>query len=171
MLTNVGRWGDIIRNGRKPLAEFLDAPFLGPQIDNVMLRMLLWRHPLIPGDGFIANYNDEALLAAALDRLSRCSFVDITENEQLATNLQGWLGLPVSYPYTNETSYIPFEFRTPLHQQLNATTHEMLLARSRLDLRLWNFVAQRRLVNCDIHQVRERAILRNIARYGALMAA
>jgi hypothetical protein len=171
MLAGLGSWADLVRWSRRPLAEFLNEPRLGPAIDNVALRMLLWPHPLLPEAGFIAPEHDETLLTAAMERLGRCSFVDITENDSFAENIQAWLGRSLTYPHINETSQMPKEVRAPLHRELTEAAHERLVARSRLDLRLWTAIAQQRLSSGALQGVRERMLLTNLARYGALMAA
>jgi len=66
---------------------------------------------------------------------------------------------------------IPAEFRAPLHREFTSEAHELLRARSQLDLQLWARIARRRIPDCDITELRERTILSNIARYGALMAS
>jgi hypothetical protein len=171
MLTDVGEWGDVVRTARKPLAEFLHLPFIAPQIDNVTLRMLLWPHPLISDDAFILAQNDETLFEAAKERLRAISFVDIAENDQMSLNLQHWLGKTLSNARVNETSIMPAELRTPLHQQLTPKAHERLIACSRLDLRLWTFVAERHLERANIDSLRERNMLVSVARYAGLMAS
>ena len=94
----------------------------------------------------------------------------IIENDGFAQNLMHWLGRPVTIDRLNETGRVPIEFRSPLHMQLTAEAHELLAARSRLDLRLWTDVAATRLGNCDISGLRERTLIVNAARYGVLMA-
>src|SRR5262249_31698467 len=57
-----GAWGDRVRNSHRPLAEFLTTPEVACQTANLAVRMLLWPHPTIPGDGFIPPIADQALL-------------------------------------------------------------------------------------------------------------
>ncbi len=167
-----GAWADRMRYGRLPLERFLDEPLLACNTDNVALRLLLWPHPLVPGDHFIALDNDEQLLSEALDRLNDFDFVDIVENDRLAWNLRQWLGREsFSYERLNETANIPLEFRSPLYRELTLDALLLLGARSRLDLKLWASVAIKRLPSCDISTLRERTVLVNTAKFAALMAS
>jgi|SRR5271166_2298514 len=166
-----GAWGDRMRYGRLSLARFLNESVLASHIDNVAVRMLLWRHPLIPCDDFISSAYDEQLLAEASDRLGEFDFVDIVENEYFASNLRQWLGRQFfEYEKLNETGDIPLEHRAPLHKELTSEAHALLGARTRLDFKLWALVARSRIPGCAVSALRERTILANTAKYAALMA-
>jgi hypothetical protein len=169
-LTPLGRWADYVRNSREPLARFLAEPAIACQTDNLALRMLLWPHSLIRGDQFIDPIHDEPLFVEAEVRLRMFDFVDILENDQLSEKLEHWLGRALCYERVNETIAIPAECRSPLNLEFTSHAHELLTARSRLDLRLWTSVVKRRLPNCEITTLRERTILSNVARYSVLMA-
>jgi hypothetical protein len=170
-LEGFGSWANFVREGRKPLAEFLSIGALGPGLDNGVLRTLLWPHPLIPSDGFINPEHDEVLVAAAMEKLNAFSFVDIIENPKMIENLQLWLRRAISYPRENVTLHIPPELRTPFHKELNETAHNLLVSHSRLDLQLWTAVATQKLGTQQVRFVGERAKILNVARYSALMAA
>jgi hypothetical protein len=165
-----GDWAGLMRLSREPLAGFLSEPALACQIDNVTLRMLLWPHPLIAPTRFIYPVHDSRLLRDALVRLQKFDFVDIVENDTLVDNLRHWLGHPFNYGRVNETSVIPDQFRTSLQHELTPNAHELLYARSRLDLCIWSKVAARRLPHCDVVKLREQTILANVSRYSVLMA-
>jgi len=171
MLAPLGKWADFVRYARQPLASFLSNPLVACQTDNLALRMLLWPHPLIPVDQFINPIHYERLIKDATAKLCSLEFVDVLENGDFVRNLERWLGRTLSYERENETMPIPAEFRAPLHREFTSEAHELLRARSQLDLQLWARIARRRIPDCDITELRERTILSNIARYGALMAS
>jgi hypothetical protein len=169
-LSPLGRWADYVRNSREPLARFLAEPAIACQTDNLALRMLLWPHPLIHGSRFIEPIHDEPLFMEAEARLRMFDFVDFLENENLSQKLEDWLGRALCYERVNETIAIPAEYRSPLNLEFTSHAHELLTARSRLDLRLWTSVVKQRLPDREITTLRERTILSNVARYGVLMA-
>jgi hypothetical protein len=165
-----GDWADRVRQSRKPLVDFLSEPVLACQIDNLMLRMLLWPHPLLPAAQFIDPADDERLVSEAMAHLLEFDFVDVVENGALLDRLQCWLGRPLTYDRRNETHAIPERFRAPLHRELTPEAHQLLHARSRLDLRLWTEIAVRHLPDRETSKLREQTILANVARYSVLMA-
>jgi hypothetical protein len=169
-LTPLGRWADFVRYSRQPLARFLAEPTIACQTDNLALRMLLWPHPLVQGDRFIEAIHDESLFLEAEARLRTFDFVDVIENEKFPRNLETWLGRPHCYERVNETLAIPAEYCSPLSYEFTSEAYGLLVARSRLDLRLWTSVAKKHLPNCDISALRERTILSSVARYSLLMA-
>jgi hypothetical protein len=170
-LRPVGAWGDYVRLGRLPLEQFLNDSGVAFQIDNLALRMLLWPHPLIKADEFIDPAHDEQLIWEATKRLHGFDFIDIVESDDLQGNLERWLGCALPLPRLNETGEIPLEFRSPLHREFTAAAHEALMARARLDARLWMMVASMRLNGADAAALRQRVMLSNVARYSNLMAA
>lgn len=171
LLQPFGSWADVIRHSRLSLASFLKLPILACQVDNLILRMLLWPHPLIREDQFIDPVDDEQLLSDAVARLNAFDFVDVIENVDFARNLENWMGQKLSYKSENETRDIPLQFRTPLHLELKPEAYALLMLRSRLDLRLWQIVVKQRLPGYDSTALREQSTLAAVARYGALMMA
>jgi hypothetical protein len=133
--------------------------------------MLLWPHCLIPEGGFIDPRNDKVLVDEAIARLKQFAFADVIENPELQANLKAWLGRPVRYPLANETAAIPFPLKRPLHDELTSEAVDLLETRTRLDRELWRFVAQQYLGPAGVEALRERAILRNVARHSWLMVA
>jgi hypothetical protein len=164
-----GDWADFVRLARKPLVNFLTEPTLASQTDNLILRMLLWPHPLIPATQFIDPVHDRHLLRDATARLAEFDFVDVVENDALADRLQCWLGRPFSYDRLNETRPIPQQFRSPLHRELTREAYDLLCVRSRLDLCLWAKIAAHRLPGRNAENLREQTILANVSRYSVLM--
>lgn len=171
MLVPVGDWANFVRLSRRPLAGFLDEPTIAPQTDNASLRMLLGDHPLLRPDRFIAEDADTVLLAAAEMRLDALAFVDVIENPGFVSNLQSWLGKDLPLRRLNETPAVPPEYRVPLDRELSDHTCALLARRSRLDLRLWEMIVERRMPGVDRASLRQQTLMRSFARYGALLAA
>lgn len=61
-LAGWGSWSARVRSAHRPLGAFLNDPMAACQTDNLALRMLLWPHPLVPGNGFIKPDDDAVLL-------------------------------------------------------------------------------------------------------------
>jgi len=162
-LAGVAGWGDYVREARRPLKAFLSEPRIAAQTDNMALRMLLWPHPQIPAAGFIDPAHDALLLRAARQRLEKFDFVAVMEAPDLVAELQAYLGTAASYARLNETGDMPAELKTPLAAELDTQTVQLLEARSRLDLALWEDVAGPRA------HIRQQTILQHVARIGAIM--
>ncbi|HEY4043411.1 MAG TPA: hypothetical protein VGM32_16405 [Rhodopila sp.] len=166
-------WGCLaerVRKARQPIAVFLNDPGLSCQTDNLMLRMLLWPHPLLPSGRFIDPLHDARLLRQAMANLQEFDFVDVVENGAVGDRLQSWLCRPFIYPRANETRPIPQQFRTPLDRELTPEVMDLLEFRSRLDFHLWAAIARLRFPGRDISKLRHQTIIKNVARYGVLMA-
>lgn len=164
-----GDWADHVRRARRPLEEFLSCPDVACQSDNLMVRMLLWPHRLVPNDGFIDPQSDDALVDEAINKLNEFSFVDIVENPKLSANIQSWMGQELTYAHLNGTPSVPARFRSPLDLELTAAALDLLEARSRLDVKLWQAVSRRRVLSPDPEALGRRAIMMNIARHAGLM--
>ena len=169
MLAPWGGWGDHVRLSRDPLAKFLDEPAIACQTDNMVARMLLWPHPLIPADGFIDPAHDKILLRQARRRLSGFAFADAIESPHLRARLHRWFGRGITSGRVNELSAIPRALRRPLESELTPEAAELLRTRSRLDLELWQELMRASMPEREILQLREDIRIRNVARYGALM--
>jgi hypothetical protein len=131
--------------------------------------MLLWPHPLIPDNDFIATRDDDVLLGEAITRLERFAFADMVENPDLRSKLESWLGRPFVYPRSNETTPVPKPFKTLLHEELTPKALEMLDACGRLDLKLWLALARKRVPHLKAEGLRERTLIGNVARHAWLM--
>jgi len=162
-LAGVAGWGDYVRQARLPLKAFLGEPRVAAQTDNMTLRMLLWPHPHIPAGGFIDPAQDAILLRAARQRLAKFDFAGVMEAPDFLADLQAYLGTAVRYARLNETGDMPAELQTPFAAELDAETVQLLAARSRLDLALWEDVAGPRAA------IRQQIILQHVARIGAIM--
>lgn len=164
-----GSWAARVRTAQQPLSLFLEDPAAACQSDNLATRMMLWPHPLIPGDGFIDPRDDAALLGAALDRLRRYEHVDIIENGAMADRLSRWLGHEFLMDRVNETSPMPDRWQVRLHDELTLAALDLLEQRSRLDLVLWNEIASAVLPVVEIGPLRIRTIMRTVARHASLL--
>ena len=166
-----GPWADRVRLSRMPLTAFLSSRLLACQLDNLVIRMLLWPHRLIPIDDFIDRRHDRRLLAEARERLAGFTIVDVVETPELPDRLQRWLGCPFVLDRRNETGSIPESLRRPLAMEMAPKARELLTMHTRLDLELWNEVTSRYHPDRDPAQLRVQSLLWNVARYAVLMAA
>jgi hypothetical protein len=166
-----GSWADRVRQSHLSLAEFLSSRLLACHLDNLVVRMLLWPHRLIPIDDFIDPEHDRRLLAEAHGRLGGFSFVDVVENPELPGQLQRWLARPLASDRRNETGRVPEPLSRPLVAELTLEALDLLALRSRLDLELWRAVARRCLRGRDPDHLREQTLVRNAAHYAMLMGA
>lgn len=168
-LEGSGSWGDIIRNGgRQKLASFLADPDLACQTDNVVTRMLLWPHKLIPDGDFIDPAHDEALLREARAKLRAFDFVDIVELPDRSA-LATWLGKKLGQSRANETKPVPAALRSQLHQELTPQALDRLDACSRLDLELWRLIGSDYLSPAELERIRAHTLLFTGARHAALL--
>src|SRR4051794_32048433 len=117
-----GGWADRVRQARKSLIAFLREPSVACQLDNLVVRLLLWPHPLIPVNNFIDPRHGRRLLAEARNRLAGFVLVDVVENPGLPDVLQTWLGRPFVLDRRNETGCIPESLRLPLAEELTQET-------------------------------------------------
>jgi hypothetical protein len=170
-LASWGSWADRVRLARKPLAAFLSEQSLVCQLDNLVVRMLLGPHELIPVDNVIAVRHGRKLLSEARRSLAAFALVGLFENPRLSSDLRRWFGQDFVLGRHNETGRIPELLRRPLAEELTQEAVDLLSARSWLDLELWKDVARRCLPAPDVTHVRDRTVLRNIARYATLMSA
>lgn len=170
-LAGWGGWLRYVAKATGPLADFLLDPEIAAQVDNVGLRMLLWPHPLIPDDGYIAEKDDAQLLAEAKGVLDSFAFVDFIENPLFESRLAQWVGGGLRLERLNETSPIPADLRVPLAREFTPAAMTALAKRSRLDDALWRHVAGGHLPVAEIDAVREAAYATTIARHALLMAS
>lgn len=168
-LTQFGGWAQYVCQARKPLVEFLLCAAIACQTDNLVVRMLLWPHPLIPEGNFIAQDHDQVLLDQAFARLYEFGFVDVIENPQLCANLQAWLRRTLTIERINETTAIPALLRSPLERELSYEAINLIAMRTRLDAQLWTALASANMPGLDLEILRQGAILRSLARHACLM--
>ncbi len=165
-----GAWAEMVKLARLPLSDFLAAPALACQHDNLAVRMLLWPHKLIPNDGFIAPSADRPLLAQALRHLDRLAFTGVVEDANLAQNLAHFLNRPLTIPTENRTVPLQAHLRGTLHEHLTPQACARLHSLSRLDRILWRTIVKKTCPTRDPLQLQEETLLRNVARFTDLMA-
>jgi hypothetical protein len=170
-LEGSGRWGDVIRDGgRQTLASFLSDPALACQTDNVVARMLLWPHRLIPDGGFIDPGDDAVLLREAQAKLRAFDFADIVELPDRSA-LASWLGKPLGQSRANETKPVPAALRTELYQELTPKALDRLDACTRLDIELWRLIGSDYLSPPELERIRAHTLLLTAARHASLLAS
>lgn len=165
-----GRWAERVRMARSPLAEFLSRKEIAFQTDNLYVRMLAWPHELIQDNNFIDRRNDRALLRQAIARLRQFSYVDLIENPMLQANLQAWLGQPFACARENETPRIRPPLNASLYKELTSEALDLLRARARLDLKLWEMLARDRISHQGVEALRNSILMRSVARYSMLLS-
>ena len=163
-------WGDRMKQSYLPLTAFLNSRTVACQTDNIVVRMLLWPHRLIPAADFISPRHDKTLLAEAFVRLAHFSLLDVAENPDLGARLGKWLEVPLLLERRNVTRPIPELLRGSLAEELTPEAFDSMDARSRLDLRLWHHVAQKSVQPRYLGDLQSRARLQNVARHARLMA-
>jgi hypothetical protein len=131
--------------------------------------MLLWPHPLIPGDGFIKPEDDAVLLKEASAQLSEYGHVDIIENPDFEGELRRWLGHDLVLMRLNETQAMPDGRSAVLHDEMMTATLDLVEQRSRLDIALWKQVAVAVIAPEAVDALRTRTLLRTAARHAYLL--
>ena len=164
-----GLWADRVRTARRPLADFLSSPTVACQTDNIVVRMLLWPHPLVPDDDFINPVHDAALIQEARVRLGKFAHVDVIENPDLVGSLGAFIGRSVDYDRVNGTGAPPDEFRCDLDENLGRDSWELLAQRSRLDLRLWGDTVACNMPGVRTHVLRDAVLNANLNKYRDLL--
>jgi hypothetical protein len=111
------------------------------------------------------------LIGEAEQVLGKFAFVDVLENPNLERRLQLWTGRPIMQHRLNATLSPPAGLRTALHQELTSQAHILLESRSRLDLRLWTYIAERCLPGRNPSALRNEVLLTNMARFAVIALA
>jgi hypothetical protein len=168
-LARFGAWADYVRRAREPLVDFLSGTDIACHTDNLSIRMLVWPHRLVPEDAFIDCCDDDVLVNEAIVALQQFAFADVIENANMQTNLESWLGRPVPYSTINETPRIPLQLQRPLHSELTAEALDLMEQRTRLDRRVWAWLASERITGASVETLRQRTIMCNVARQATLM--
>ena len=128
---NLRHWGPVAEAFRvawRPLGEFLDHAMLAPNVDNTIARFLAWPHPALSRTAFIDESDDEAVLAAALERLDTFGYVNLVENPAFQEELGAWLGRELPPTRANERTAVPKRRRPDMAVELDGATRELLAA-------------------------------------------
>jgi len=166
----LGTWNEVLACAQRRFLDFLAAPAVACQTDNVVTRMLLWPHELIPDDDFIAPARDKTVLAAAAARLAGLACVNVIENPALAEDMAAWLRRPFEMRRLNETACVPASLRTDLAAELTPAARSAWGERTRLDRVLWARVCRRVMPDVDAAAMAEAVLAGAVARYRALLA-
>ncbi len=164
-----GGWERYVAKATGTLVDFLSDPLLAGPVDNVGLRMLLWPHPLIRDEAFIAESDDAELLALAIKALDDFDCVDYIENPRFESRLAQWIGGDFRLQRANETMPVPVELCAPLERMLTPEAMTALAQRSRLDDALWRYVVGQHMKPAAVEALREAAFAAAIARHTRLM--
>ena len=164
-----GDWSQRIRLAHQNLARFLAEPGIACQTDNAYVRALLWPHSLIPDADFIPAQADARLIDAALDALSHLSFAGILEDPGLRVGLERFLGRKLTIPALNVTRLMPDGMQTPMQAELTPEALHLVDARSRLDRRLWQSLAERLMPPHAVRTLEFTTFEKIQARYSELM--
>ncbi len=168
-LAGLGSWADSVRLARLPLGVFLSEAKIAAQTDNVAVRMLVWPHVLAPPSAFIDPAHDRQLLEAAQARLADFAYTGVAEDPDLWNRLSAWLRRPLAAERRNGSEPVPAGLQTPFTDELGGDCFSLLQGRSRLDIHLWETLASAHIQAPQT--VLQRTRLRDVARYGALMAS
>lgn len=129
---------------RRPLSEYAADPAIACISDNLVTRLLLGPHPLIPADGHIAVGDIDAVATSACEQLDRLGHVDVIERgEETYVALENWFGSPLSRERLNETQLDRGD-RVDLDDLADRRTLARVNDRSAADLQVWHHVAEQR---------------------------
>jgi hypothetical protein len=180
-----GAWGEAIAHAQNDLAAFLQARQIACVTDNILVRMLLWPHPLIPSDDFIDPRHDDRLLADATRALGMFSFVYIIEAPAMLQAIETWLRLTYGYSFwarverarqgrppeaINASKRPVAKVTTPLSAQLASGAADQMQRSTRLDDCLWREIAARHIGESAVSDVYARSVASSIERYERLTA-
>lgn len=133
-----------VRHAQRPLAEFLSEPSVAPVTDNLICRMILGDHALIPNVGFIANRDLEAVAAATIAQLKRFGSVGIVElAEQMWSALSGFFGVELSPVMVNVTADDIALDSPPIDLKLTDDLLDLLDARTGADAIVYRQAVER----------------------------
>jgi hypothetical protein len=165
---DIRHWGpgaEAFRVGWLPLADYLEHRLVATNTDNTITRFLAWPHPLLPGSDYIDPAHDDEIAEAAIARLDAMAHVDVVENPRFVAELGSWLGAPLSESRLNERAYVPRRMRPDFAAELDDRTQELMARRTRIDERLWRYVAAKVLPDEDLDAVLSASFDKAINRY------
>ena len=148
-----GDWGMTIALSRLPLRDFICRSDIFCLTDNILTRMLLWPHPLIPENAAIETVHDDRLYREAMAALDRFDYIDSAENDNLIENFSAWLDLTYgralvsrlkTWAGVRDNNMTKNAFRSSNYEKSFDIESEIaaakpaLQARTRIDQKLWN---------------------------------
>lgn len=134
---------------RSSLVEFCTHGEVAHQTDNLITRMIVGDHPLIPTDGMIAAADRDELTRIGVEQIDRLGFVDVLERgDATFAALEQWFGSPLEAVRLNETD---LDKGPPLQvdEVTDQRVHDLLEDRTMIDQALWRHVAIRAGLSAD----------------------
>jgi hypothetical protein len=155
-----GDWGEAIALSRLPLRTYISQRDIFCLTDNVLTRMLLWPHPLIPENAPLEPAHDDFLYREARAALDRFDYIDSAENEELIGNFSAWLDVTYGRALVSRLKTLAAHRNKPTVKNafvsmkgrrsfdIDAEIAEAgpaLKARTRIDQRLWDYIVSGKL--------------------------
>ena len=166
-IAELGKISEFEQRCRGPLRNILIEMDDKGIMDNLMLRLLVIDHPKAHPFKAIKTEDDNELFELALKNFSDFDYIDFHENPNLHVNFGEWLGRPFNWPYENQLPDIPDKLKSSLYDELNDETLALLHQRTRLDLKLWEYIVLQR--GFDPAVLRTKIITHNVMRYSQRM--
>jgi Sulfotransferase family len=144
-----GTWAHEIARADGPFKAFIQSKEIAAQTDNVVVRMLLGNHPLIPIDDFINPSADGKLFSSAKRAIGAIGFVGLTEDTLLDIKIGEYIENNYELPRVNVTDLSPEQRSIDFKKELDGQAIQTLYDRTRLDRRLWTDIADRLFDNAE----------------------
>lgn len=147
-----------------PLSEYCTEPGAAHQTDNLITRLLLGPHELIPDRGFIRDDDIATVVAEACAGLDAIGHADVIERGDATYQaFEAWFGSQLSRERLNETdlgSGEPIDF----HDALDAKTMTLVNRRNSADVEIWRHVARRRMSDDEARSLADSTFQRSVER-------
>jgi hypothetical protein len=155
-----GEWGKAIAVARLSLHAYLSQRDIFCLTDNVLTRMLLWPHRLIPENSGLETAHDDFLYREARAALDRFDYIDSAENDGLIENFSAWLDLTYGTALlsrmktlagerdrnTIKNAFVSVNAGKPIDIDAEiAEAEPALQARTRIDQKLWAHIISGKL--------------------------
>lgn len=168
--SDIGTYAENVYLSRRSLESFLRNTSIAAQTDNVVARMLLWPHSLVPDDDFIDDRHLAEIVSLSLSRLNEFGFVDIYENRNLIKNFQDWLGHSLDVKLYNETCPVPNQYRSTMQLELTPECCRLMRERTLVDQAIWESVAERQLGIDSIISLNSLSVKSSISRANKILS-
>lgn len=152
------------RYARLPLSAYCTEPGVAHQADNLITRLILGPHELIPDRGFIRAGDIAQVVDAACRRLDAIGHADVIERgDATYVALEAWFGSPLSRERLNETDLGAGE-PIDLVDALDTETMALMYRRNSADMEIWMHVARRSMSDTDARSLAESTFARSVTR-------
>lgn len=168
--SDVGTYAEYVYLARGSLESFLSNVSISPQTDNVVARMLLWPHVLIPDDDFIQEHHINDIVELCLNKLEKFDFIDVYENEDWVRNFQSWLGLPIAVGMDNVTESPAPDLRSNIHHELSESCKEYMIQRTQIDDIIWRTIALRYLAPLKVDHLYNKTFEYSIEKFDRILS-